>query len=92
MLFIFASNYNLNNMLRIQEVCKEQGVTMQDLAKRMGISYQALYASVSGNPTIGKLSEIANALEVEVSDLIEKSDKNSITCPHCGKSINLKVE
>ena len=32
---IFASNYNLNNMLRVQEICKEQGITMQDLAKKM---------------------------------------------------------
>ena len=30
---IFASNYNLNIMLRVQEICKQQGITMQDLAK-----------------------------------------------------------
>lgn len=57
-------------MLRVQEICKQQGITMQDLAKRMGVTYQALYAAVSGNPTIGKLGEIANALNVHIADLL----------------------
>lgn len=86
---IFASNYNLNIMLRVQEICKMQGITMQDLAKRMGVTYQALYAAVSGNPTIGKLGEMAKALGVNVGDLLDeqKEDSNSLHCPHCGKKI-----
>lgn len=68
---IFASNYNLNNMLRVQEICKEQGITMQDLAKKMGVTYQALYAAISRNPTIGKLGDIAKALGVNIVDLFE---------------------
>ena len=48
-------------MLRVQEICKQQGISMQILAQRLGITYQALYAAVSGNPTIGKLNEIAKA-------------------------------
>ena len=89
---IFASNYNLNSMLRIQEICKQQGITMQDLAKRMGVTYQALYAAVSGNPTIGKLGDIAKALGVNVVNLFdeEKVDDNFITCPHCGKKIKIE--
>jgi transcriptional regulator with XRE-family HTH domain len=75
---IFASNYNLNNiMLRVQEICKEQGITMQDLAKKMGVTYQALYAAVSGNPTIGKLGDIAKALGVNVVDLFEGNSQDS---------------
>lgn len=76
-------------MLRVQEICKCQGITMQDLAKKMGVTYQALYAAVSGNPTIGKLQEIANALGVEVVDLLGASKEGVITCPHCGKEIKL---
>ena len=89
---IFASNYNLSSMLRVQEICKQQGVTMQDLAKRMGVTYQALYAAVSGNPTIGKLGEIANALGVEVIDLFEgnQDESNVIVCPHCGRKIKIE--
>ena len=58
---IFASNYNLNIMLRVQEICKQQRITMQDLDKRKGLTYQALYAAVTGNHTIGNLREIAKA-------------------------------
>ena len=89
---IFASNYNLNNMLRVQEICKEQGITMQDLAKKMGVTYQALYAAVSGNPTIGKLGDIAKTLGVSIVDLFdeEKEENNFITCPHCGKKIKIE--
>lgn len=74
---IFASNYNLNNMLRVQEICKEQGITMQDLAKKMGVTYQALYAAVSGNPTIGKLGDIAKALGVNIVDLFTENSQES---------------
>ncbi|WP_224200204.1 helix-turn-helix domain-containing protein [Bacteroides stercoris] len=88
---IFASNYNLNIMLRVQEICKSQGITMQDLAKRMGVTYQALYAAVSGNPTIGKLGEIAKALDVGIIDLLnEDKEENAIICPHCGKKIKIE--
>lgn len=79
-------------MLRVQEICKEQGITMQDLAKRMGVTYQALYAAVSGNPTIGKLGDIAKALGVNIVDLFndEMNNENYIKCPHCGKRIKIE--
>lgn len=77
-------------MLRIQEICKEKGITMQILAKRMNITYQALYASVSGNPTIGKLKEIADVLEVTIPDLFDRSENNTIYCPYCGKKIKIE--
>lgn len=77
-------------MLRVQEICKNQGLTMQDLAKKMGVTYQALYAAVSGNPTVGKLQEIANVLGVEVSELFAPQPTNTITCPHCGKPIKIE--
>lgn len=64
-------------MLRVQDICKEQGITMQDLAKKMGITYQALYASCSGNPTIGKVKEIAGHLGVNIVDLFTEKSQNS---------------
>lgn len=78
-------------MLRVQEICKIQGITMQQLAKKMGITYQALYASVSGNPTIGKLKEIAKVLDVNITDLLDEDKENNIViCPHCGKRIKIE--
>ena len=74
-------------MLRVKEICKSKGITMQELAEKMNVTNQALYAAVSGNPTIGKLQEIANALGVEVVDLFGAPKEGIISCPHCGKKI-----
>lgn len=65
---------------------------MQDLAKKMGVTYQALYAAVSGNPTIGKLGEIAKALGVDIVDLLSenKDEINTIICPNCGKKFKME--
>lgn len=80
-------------MLRIQEICKERGMTMQELSAKIGITYQALYACASGNPTIGKLQIIASALDVDIADLFEREkeeDKNIIICPHCGTKFKME--
>lgn len=76
-------------MLRVQEICKEQGITMQELAKRMGISYQALYASVSGNPTIGKVKEIAEALKVDYILLLEEKKELEVLIRYKGETKRL---
>lgn len=56
-------------MLQVQRICKEKGLTMQEVASRLGITYQSLYDSIKGNPTLKRLQDIANALNVEVSEL-----------------------
>lgn len=77
-------------MLQVQRICKEKGLTMQEVASRLGITYQSLYDSIKGNPTLKRLQDIANALNVEVSELFESS-KPQITCPHCGKPLNIEI-
>ncbi len=76
-------------MLRVQEVCKEQGLSMQELAKRMGVTYQALYASVTGNPTIGKIKEIAKALNVDYLVLLEDRSVIKIFLEYQGETKRL---
>lgn len=78
-------------MLQVQRICKEKGLTMQEVASRLGITYQSLYDSIKGNPTLKRLQDIANALDVEVSELFESS-KSQITCPHCGKPLNIEIK
>lgn len=80
--------------LRIKEICKEQGIMMRDLAEKINITEVGLSKSLNGNPTIGRLKEIADALNVPFTDLFDQptKDTTSITCPNCGKSINIKVE
>lgn len=59
-------------MLRVKEICEERGLTMQDLAKALNITYQSLWSQLSGNPTLSKLQAIDAALNVEIVDLFER--------------------
>lgn len=78
--------------LRIKELCSEKGIPMKVLAKRLDISYQALFESINGNPTLNRLKDIAEILQVDVPDLfVRQSNSAAIICPHCGKPIQIKV-
>ena len=80
--------------LRIKEVIKEKGMTITELADKMGINRVNLSNMVNGNPTVETLNKIADALNVPVTELFEraKSDTASLTCPHCGKDIEIGVK
>lgn len=78
--------------LRIKELLKEKGLLHKELAEKLGVSDIALRASLKGNPTIGTLKKVANALNVPVSELFDTPKQGVITCPHCGKDITIKAE
>lgn len=59
--------------LRIKEVIKEQGFTVQSVADKIGKSKQSLHGIIEkGNPTINTLSDIANAINVPINKLYEE--------------------
>lgn len=58
--------------LRIKELCKEKGLTLQQVAEYMGVNRVSLSNSINGNPTIGTLEKVAAALGVEVVELFAK--------------------
>ena len=64
--------------MRIKEVLKENGYTQQMLADKMNVSLSAVKQMVSA----GSLT----------TSTLEKIDVLSLTCPHCGKSINIKID
>ena len=80
--------------LRVKDICKEKGILFKELAEKLNVSDIGLRASLKGNPTIGTLEKIAEPLGVPFTELFErpKSDTASLTCPNCGKNINIKVE
>ncbi len=78
-------------LLNIKELSKNKGLTLSDLATQMGISYQAFHSSLSGNPSVGRLQEVATILEVEVADLLRAKPKG-ICCPHCGGKLQIVKE
>ncbi len=86
--------------MRIKEVLKEKSCTQQMLADRINVSLSAVKQMVSAESlTTSTLEKIATALNVPMWQLFAspeevnpKKDTLTINCPHCGKSINIKVE
>ena len=54
----------------VKKLCKEQGITLAQLADILGISYVSLWESLSGNPTLSRLLDIAEILNVPVGALV----------------------
>lgn len=55
--------------LKIKDVAKSKGMTMAQIAERLGINPITLSQSLNGNPTLSRLTEVANVLGVDVSEL-----------------------
>ena len=60
-------------MLRIKEIAKSKGLTLTEIAEKLGVS---LSNSINGNPTVETLQKIADALGVHVSDLFTPDDEH----------------
>lgn len=86
--------------MRIKELLKEKGLTQQELADMVGVSYQSMKQTLNApSVTTSTLEKIASALNVPMWQLLAspeevqpKKDSLSLTCPHCGKNINVKVD
>lgn len=59
---------------RIKEILKEKGMTMLQLAEELGIHRTNLFTSLSGNPTLSRLEEIAKILDVKLTDLFKEDE------------------
>ena len=64
--------------LRVKEVCKEKGVTLAEVASKIGVAQASLSKMLGGNPTIGTLEKIADALGVPVTELFEKPNASNV--------------
>ena len=56
-------------MLKIKELCKTKGISMAELAEKIGITPSALSQSISGNPNLDRLKQIAEALDIPITRL-----------------------
>lgn len=79
-------------MEQVKEILKRKGMTAKELAAKLGISEGALSKSLSGNPTLERIEQIASALGVPVSDLFAAPKEGVIHCPKCGTEIKLNPE
>lgn len=86
-------------MNRIKDILKEKGITQQELADKLGITRSGIVKTLAGNPSQETLEKIANILDVPMWQIFaspEEVNNNlandlKIICPHCNKSISLKI-
>lgn len=64
--------------LRIKEILKQQGKTMQDLSDMIGINRVNLSNSLNGNPTLERLKQVADCLNVDLKDLFKETKKDDV--------------
>lgn len=84
---------------RIKELIKEKGYTQQELADKLNMSRVGLSQLINSKPSYPTLEKIASALNVPMWQLFaspEEVNNNlandlKIICPHCNKSISLKI-
>lgn len=86
---------------RIREILAEKGLTAIELSNSVGISRVSLSNIINGKQeaSANTLNAIAGSLGVPFwqlfvspDEVTPKSDTASLTCPHCGKPINIKAE
>lgn len=65
----------------IQTLAKERGLTLSSLADKMGINRKTLYSCVHGNPRLSSLRNIAEALNVRLSDVIAIAEEVEDAAP-----------
>ncbi|MBP3356530.1 MAG: helix-turn-helix transcriptional regulator [Rikenellaceae bacterium] len=77
--------------MRVKELLKERGMTAKELAARLGMTETGLSIAIgdNGNPPLKRLQEIADILNVEVSELFTPKS-NTIVCPKCGTVLEIK--
>ncbi len=79
--------------IRLKELCKEKGMTFNDLGEKIGVSRVSLSGIATGKqkPSFDTLEKIAGALGVNMSELFAPAP-GQIKCPKCGAVLKIKIE
>jgi transcriptional regulator with XRE-family HTH domain len=75
--------------LRIKEIAKQKGITLGEIAKKLNISNVNLSNSLNGNPTLNRLKEVSDILEVELWQIFPKEQDISGIVRYNGQSYSI---
>lgn len=83
----------MSEKLDIKSAIRTHGLTVQEVADRMGITRVTLSSHINGNPSVEVLGRIAEAIGCRITELFTSDGEmnSSIVCPNCGANINIKV-
>lgn len=87
--------YNLRPMLelRLKALCKERGLTLTELATKIGVSQPTISGFATGKikPSFDSLEKLCDALNVSPAELFEQPPRALVVCPNCGKSLAVEI-
>lgn len=76
----------------IKNVIKAHGMTVGDVAAKLGIRRETLSRNLSNNPTLKTMQLIAGVLGCSVGEFFaDELEPPKFTCPHCGKPISIHI-
>ena len=77
--------------LRIKELCKERGITLNTLAELIGVSQPSISGLATGKqkPSLDTLEKLCEALNVGVGELFAPKETDTIVCPKCGSKFKV---
>jgi hypothetical protein len=94
--------------MNLEEVIQLHGWNVAQIAPHIkrrdgnkGVSPSQLYNNIRTNPTLARINEIANIIQVPLLQIIAEMesltdplqyDASVLTCPHCGKYIRINTE
>lgn len=82
----------MKHQLRIREAIKAHGLTVNEVAERMGINRVTLSTHLNGNPSAEILFRIADAIGCGMNELFGTDEDHIIVCPKCGTRLTVKEE
>lgn len=96
LIFFYICSEIIKDMttIRIKELCKEKGTTLNALADGVDISQPSISLLANGKqkPSYDTLEKLANFFGVNIGELFAPVTDAKIVCPHCGKQITIKTE
>lgn len=94
--------------MNLEEVIQLHGWNVAQIAPHIkrrdgnkGVSPAQLYSTLRNNPTIARIKEIADIMQLPVLQIVAEMesltdplqyDASVLTCPHCGKYIRINTE
>ena len=86
--------------LRIKDSLQEKGLTSVAFSKMLGVSEVTISNLINGKtmPSLNTLEHAAEILSVPIWQLfadpaeIQTKDNTFITCPHCGREIQIEIK
>ena len=75
---------------KIKELCKKQGISLNQLEDKLGFSQNYIYSIKKGNPKVENLQKIADYFKVSTDYLLGRTDNPRIATDNDVQEIDFK--